>query len=454
MAKQRIHIIGIGGSGASGVARYLHEIGFAVSGSDSDRNRTVALRTAGLTIFDQHQSSNIGDHDLVLTSPGVYSAEAEVRAAKRRGIPVLTWQTFLGRYLDRRPGKGLMVAGTYGKGSTASIVAHILAGAYLEPLAILGVEDAAWQSNTRIGFGDFWVLEADEYERHFHSFHPAYAVLTSLEHEHITTYPTETEYVQAFAEFFDGMREPKIVAAKRTPSIDAAREKLFGDHAVTYSLSGDADVRGRIVRADDRGSSFVVSAPTLGLSERTFELAVPGRIHVENALGAMAITLAAGVDPGGVTAGLNTFRGLRRRFEVVRHGPHTTIFDYAHTPDRIRPVIAEARALFPGRRVVVLFEPHLFSRTKQFQKAFSDVLNEADRSYVTDIFPSREARSELGQTIHSRDLATEQTPNVEYAGTLDQGIAAIEASRTERDIVLVLGAGPIQNVAERLIRSA
>ncbi len=450
MAAQHIHIIGIGGSGASGVARYLHSIGFTVTGSDLEAPRTLELKQLGIQVFDTHDATNIGRPDMVLFSPGIFAAEKELVATKKKGIPVLSWQEFIGRYLSRRPGKGFMVAGTFGKGSTAAILSHILAAAYLDPLAILGVEDISWNSNLRMGFGEFWVMEADEYNRHFHHFHPAYACLTSLEHEHVSTYPTLAAYQQGFKQFFSAMNPPKVVAVKRTPSIDAAIRSLVASPVVTYSLTDEADVRGRVIQAGVEGSRFELDAPAFNVAKRELELSIPGMIHVENAVGAIAIALAAGVEMNAVNAGLATFKGLRRRFEVITNNPFVTIFDYAHTPDRIRAVMEEARRLYPRRRLVVLFEPHLYSRTKQLLAGFRAVLSSADRAYVTDIYPSREARSNLKDEIHSRDVAAGGGDRIVYAGSLTDGMAAVKQARTERDLVLVLGAGPIQQAAWQL----
>ncbi len=449
---QKIHIIGIGGSGASGMARYLHGLGFEVSGSDLERSRTVGLKKLGLRIADFHGAKNIESPDLVLMSPGVHAGSTEIRAARHKGIPLLPWQEFLGRYLSRRPGTGYMVAGTYGKGSTAAILAHILEAGYRDPLAILGVEDLAWGSNLRIGYGDAWILEADEYNRHFHHFHPSYAALTSLEHEHVSTYPTFTKYVEAFQKFFGGMRQPQTVVMKQGIVSDELRAKIFPRRPFTYSLTKDADVVGKIVKEDLAGSRFLLTALRFGIQEQPIDLPVPGRIHVENAVGAIALALIGGIEFAAVNAGLATFRGLGRRFEVVQRGADTTIFDYAHTPDRIRAVIDQAKQLFPGRRLVVLFEPHLYSRTKQHRDGFREALQRADRAYITDIYPAREARSKLRTLIHSQDLLTEGNQAVMYAGALPDGIQAIQQARTERDVVLVLGAGPIQFAAETLVR--
>ena len=343
-----------------------------------------------------------------------------------------------------------MVAGTFGKGSTAAIVAHILSAAYLDPLAILGVDDLSWGSNLRAGVGQAWVLEADEYDRHFHHFHPSYAILTSLEHEHVSTYPTFELYVDSFKKFFKGMHDPMIIVAKRTQSIDKYRETIAGSGVITYSLTEDADVRGTVISQDVNGSRFSVTAPKFSVDAQEFGVKVPGYIHIENAVGAIALTLAAGIGVPAANAGLARFKGLKSRFEVVTTGPHTTVFDYAHTPDRIRPVIAQARKLFPGKRIIVLFEPHLYSRTKQFHKEFTEVLAEADRAYLTDIYPSREANSPLAKEINAKQLIDPSNDRVQYIGTLAEGADAVMKARTERDVVLVLGAGPIQSVGRQL----
>lgn len=450
MPAQRVHIVGIGGSGASGVARYLQGIGFTVTGSDSDRSRTVGLKQLGISVMDSHVPENVGQADMVLTTPGLFAAETEVAAARTKGIPVLTWQEFLGRYLERRPGKGFMVAGTFGKGSTAAIVSHILAAAYLDPLSILGVEDIGWHSNLRLGFGEFWVAEADEYNRNFLAFHPSYVCLTSLEHEHVSTYPTYAEYLAGFKGFFNGMRDPKIVVAKRSLSIDAERGKSVPTDAISYSLTEAADVRGEIIHESVTGSRFKVTASKFNVHDLELNLKVPGRIHVENAVGAIALTLAAGISPNAITAGLGTFAGLRRRFEVVAAGSHVTVFDYAHTPDRMRAVIQQVRSLYPKRRIIVLFEPHLYSRTLQLLDSFRQVLQLVDLAYVVDIYPSREAVSDLIKSVSSRDVTKDGGDRIVYAGTLKEGIEAVRKARTERDVLIVFGAGPIQIEADSL----
>jgi len=241
--------------------------------------------------------------------------------------------------------------------------------------------------------------------------------------------------------------------AKRTSTIEAHTKRLFPNGAITYSITDDADVRGTIISENVEGSRFTLTAPRFSVESREFEIRVPGRIHVENAVGAIAIALTAGIDINAANAGLATFRGLKSRYEVVRHGAFTTIFDYAHTPDRIRPVIEHTKKLFPGKRIIVLFEPHLYSRTKQYLGEFTEVLREADRSYVTDIFPSREAKSQLKRKVHARDLTKDSGEKVLYAGSLEDGISTVERSRTERDVVLVLGAGPVQYASRKLIDS-
>lgn len=449
MKQQHIHIVGIGGSGATGLARYLHTIGFEVSGSDSDIARTAELKQLGLHIADVHDPRNITDPDMVLFSPGVFAADPEMTAARKKGIPVLSWQDFLGRYLSRRPGQGFMAAGTFGKGSTAAVLGHILESAYLDPLVLLGVVDQDWGSNLRPGFGESWVIEADEYNRHFHHFHPSFAVLTSLEHEHVSTYPRFNEYQQAFKGFFQRMVEPGMVVVNKAISPELLNG-VVPDAALTYGLNESADVQGRVLEESSRGTVFELAAPKFNIDAKTFELNIPGRFHVENTVGAVALALAAGVDVSAVNAGLARFRGLKSRFEVLSKGDYCTVFDFAHTPSRIRPVIEEARRVFPGKRVVVLFEPHLYSRTKQFLNEFKLALTQADRAYITDIYPSREAHSSLAREVHARDIVGMNNETISYVGPLEEGVAMVQKVRTERDVVLVLGAGPIQNTARPL----
>jgi UDP-N-acetylmuramate--alanine ligase len=456
---RRVHFVGIGGIGMSGIAELLANLGYSVSGSDERRSDvTDRLEALGIRVAYGHQAANVGDADVVVRSSAVRAQNPEVREAARRQIPVIPRAEMLAELMRLR--YAIAVAGSHGKTTTTSMIAFVLERTGLDPTAVIGGRVSAFGSNARLGRGEYMVAEADESDQTFLKLFPTIAVITNIDHEHLENYGGFADLQQAFVDFAN--RVPffgaVIACADDTPLAEVLPRMTR--RVVTYGLTAEDadytadDVDGRAMGIDamvkHRTKSGAGSATHVDVLGR-LSLKVPGRHNLLNALATVAAAAEVGVPFDRAAAALGEFRGAERRFEI-RGEPNgiLVVDDYGHHPTEIAAVLAAARPL--GRRIVVAFQPHRFTRTASLMQAFGPALAGADRIVLADIYAAGEEPlpgvtvQALADAIRSGAAAP-----VDVAPTLDDVLAAVVRIARRGDVVITLGAGSIGTLPGRLI---
>jgi UDP-N-acetylmuramate--alanine ligase len=455
---RRIHFVGVGGIGMSGIAELLANLGYQVSGSDAKRSDVTArLETLGVLVFTGHAAEHVGAADVVVTSSAISTDNPEVAEARRRAIPVIPRAEMLAELMRLR--YGIAIAGAHGKTTTTSMVAVVLERAGLDPTAVIGGRLSAFGSNARLGRGDYMVVEADESDRSFLKLSPSIAVVTNIDHEHMESYGSWENLQQAFADFAN--KVPFYGAVVACADDPAVREMLprLTRRVMTYALddrgAADADIVGTGLALEAFGSSCTVQHTLLDgqrVQLGTLRIQVPGRHNMLNALAAVAVGLEVGVPFARVASAMAGFAGAERRFQ--RRGEANGVLvvdDYGHHPTEIAAVIAAARAGI-NRRVVVVFQPHRYSRTSQLLGAFGAALGAADEIVLTDIYAAGEAPIP-GITVDTLADAIRSTARcpVHVVKALDEVPAAVAALAQSGDLVMTLGAGSIGSVGDRIL---
>ena len=456
---RKVHMVGIGGSGMSGIAEVLANQGFEVSGSDLVASRaTRHLEKQGVKVSYGHDGSLVRDVDVLVVSTAVPADNVEVLAAREARIPVVPRAEMLAELMRFR--RGIAVAGTHGKTTTTSLAASLLAEGGLDPTFVIGGVVNAFGSNARLGQGDYLLAEADESDGSFLLLQPVMAIVTNIDRDHLESYDGSFDNLRrAFLEFlhhlpFHGAAilciDDKEVAAL-LPEVTRA--------VVTFGLSDEADIRATGLRQQGRRMHFTVHIPSGG-SPVDVVLNLPGVHNVRNALGAIAVAWELGLDLDEVVGCLADFEGIGRRFADL--GFHSiggksfqAIEDYGHHPTEIEVTMAAARAGWPGKRLVVVFQPHRYSRTRDLFDDFSRVLSEADLVVLTDIYAAGEAPIDgvdsraLCQSIRARG----KVDPVLVPG-IDEVFPALADLLLDDDLVLLMGAGSIEQLAQALRDSA
>jgi UDP-N-acetylmuramate--alanine ligase len=449
-----VHLVGIGGSGMRGLAVLLHQAGVRVTGSDAGgAGKLSGLDGVASALFAAHDASNLpADAEAVVRTTAASEDSPEIAEALRRGIPVLRYAEALGRVLDGP--EGYAVAGTHGKGTTTTMLVHVLRAAGCRPTHLVGGDPIGLEGSARLERGPSWVAEACEYQRAFLNLHPRTIVVTNVDDDHLDYYAGLSQIRAAFREFLASLPPERGLAI--VPQREArflARGVPEGVGITTYGTAPRADVRALQVRAGRGGYGFRIHHRGKDLGR--FRLAVPGRHQVGNALAAAAAALETGVAPDAVRDGLRAFRGLRRRLEVLgTFGGVTVVDDYAHHPTAIEAGLRTAREHLRPQRIVVAFQPHLYSRTRLLLEDFARALAGAERAIVLDIYASRE-REEESRSVSSLDLVLairRHGGNAEYCATLDEARERLEREVRTGDLVLVQGAGDATELAHGLVR--
>jgi UDP-N-acetylmuramate--alanine ligase len=448
---QHLHLVGIGGSGMSGIAEVLLNLGYRVSGSDLRRNEAVErLEGLGAKIFIGHQPGHVEGAHVVVYSSAVSRDNVEVQAARQRGIPVIPRAEMLAELMRLK--YGIAVAGTHGKTTTTSMIGAVLAEGRLDPTIIVGGRVSSLGSNARLGQGDFLVAEADESDGSFLRLTPTIAVVTTIDAEHLDHWGSLEALREGFLAFVN--RVPFYGAAVLCldqPDIRALVPRV-DKRVVTYGLEGDAHLSARRLHLSGLSSRFEVVAGGEVLGECA--LHVPGRHNVLNALAAIAVALDLDVPFVAAQKALAGFSGVQRRFQVRgRVGGVTVVDDYGHHPAEIRATLAAARGGF-DRRIVVLFQPHRYTRTQHLRQEFATAFAEADVVLVMDIYPAGEppipgvTAEDLAEAIRAQGH-----PDVTWVGG-DRGRVVEHLAGVIRpgDLVLTLGAGDVGQIGPELLR--
>ena len=458
---RRIHFVGIGGIGMSGIAELLANLGFDVSGSDVRRSETTDRLTTkfGVKVYEGHQQAHVGDAEVVVFSSAVGASNPEIVEASRRSIPVIPRAEMLAELMRLR--FSIAVAGSHGKTTTTSMIAVVLERAGVDPTAVIGGRLSAFGSNARLGRSEYLVAEADESDRSFLMLWPTIAVLTNIDHEHMESYGSFADLQQAFVEFANKVPfYGSVVACADEPDLAAVLPRV-NRRVVTYGLNeGPAEagpsVRGVDVELGAFGGRCVVYRGDGSNRERlgALQLSIPGRHNLQNALAAVAVADRLGIDFSHVASALADFRGAERRFERRGEaGGVLVVDDYGHHPTEIAAVLAAARATL-GRRLVVAFQPHRYTRTHRLMGAFGPALREADEIVLTDIYAASEDAIP-GVTIEALAEAVRSGSGrpVRVAKSLDDVIPAILEIARPGDAVITLGAGSIGSLPSRLIEA-
>ena len=444
---RHLHFVGVGGVGMCGLAELLHGEGFTVSGCDLAASESTArLERLGIRVDRGHGAGHLDGVQVLVVSSAVHADNPEVAAARERGVQVIRRAEMLGEI--SRLKWSVAVAGTHGKTTTTSLTGFILTRAGLDPTVAVGGRMHFLGAHARLGRSEYLVCEADEFDRSFLALYPALALVTTVDAEHLDTYGTVEAMEDAFVAFAN--KVPFYGAAVVGLDDPGVRRLLprFTRRLVTYGLSPQADVHARAPRYVTAGASCRVVARGAELGELTVPL--PGRHMLANALAATAAALEVGVDFAEIAAAVAAFTGVARRFE--RKGEREGVVlvdDYAHHPTEVAATLQAARQRFPEARLVVVFQPHLFSRTRDFARGFGEALLGADVVLVPPIYPSREdpipgVTHELVVAAarasgHRRVIACESFPDA---------LAKLAAELRVGDVLLTLGAGDVVKLGE------
>ena len=453
---KQLHFVGIGGSGMSGIAEVLLNLGYVVTGSDVAENAaTRRLSALGVTIFREHAAENVGRADAIVVSTAVSGDNLEVVAARERSIPVVPRAIMLAELMRLR--QGIAIAGAHGKTTTTSLIASILAQAGMDPTFVIGGRLEAAGTNSRLGKGEFIVVEADESDASFLHLMPILAVVTNIDADHMETYGHDFGRLkQAFVDFLEHIPfYGRAVLCVDDPNVQAIMPQLTKP-ITTYGLSPSADIRAVDVRHDNGRMHFgVVNGGGKWVMDVVLNL--PGNHNVLNALAAIAISLELNIEQASIAQALTDFAGVGRRFErygeisLPTGGAYTLVDDYGHHPAEMAATIAAARAAFPGRRLLLAFQPHRYTRTRDLFEDFVAVLSSVDALILTDVYAAGEAPivAADGRAL-ARALRVGGKIEPIFVATLDEVPSAIRDNVRPSDVVLTMGAGSVGSIAAEL----
>ncbi len=447
-----VHFVGIGGAGMNGLARLLIEGGYRVSGSDrADSPALTELRTAGATVFVGHDAVQVRDAALVVITAAVGDENPEVASARARGIPVVKRAALLGVLANTK--RLIAVAGTHGKSTTSGMIALALSRLGADPWYAVGASVRDLGTSASAGTGTVGVVEADEYDHSFLHLAPVVASVLNLEHDHPDLFPDMATYAGAFDQFAQRIVSGGVLLVNADePACHAlaVRHRARGGRVETVGYATDADWR--LVADADTGADGMTVLSHDGAAVGPFVLQVPGEHNLRNAAVAVAACAAVGFDSAAVLHAVGGYSGVGRRFELVGEvGGVTVVDDYAHHPTEVRATIAAARGRYPGRRIVAVFQPHTFTRTRLYAEQFGAALGTADVALVSDIYPAREPDS---GDIHATDVV-KHIPDArgKYSNGMIETLVNVHSEVQPGDVVLVMGAGTITEIGPALVRT-
>ena len=461
-AIRHVHFVGIGGAGMSGIAEILHNLGYTVSGTDiADSPVLRRLQSMGIHTRVGHDAQHVSGADAVVTSTAVQADNPEVVEAHRKWIPVVPRAVMLAELMRLK--QGIAIAGTHGKTTTTSLVASVLAQAGLDPTFVIGGRLISAGANAKLGSGEYIVVEADESDASFLNLNPIMSVVTNIDADHMETYGHDFGRLkQAFIEFLHRM---PFYGAAVLCADDPVLQSIFPEVSrpiTSYGLSENAQVRAHEVRADGSRMRFHVTRSNgITLPDLDIVLNLPGVHNVRNALAAISIAVELNLPDEAVVKALADFKGVGRRFQnhgempALDGGHYTLIEDYGHHPVELAATIEAARGAFPGRRLVLAFQPHRYTRTRDCFEDFVQVLRLADVVWLTEVYAAGEApiAAADGRALaHALRVAGQQA--LVFAQDVSQLESLVQAQAQDGDVVMCMGAGSIGQLPVRLVAQA
>ncbi len=447
---KKLHFVGIGGTGMCGIAEVLHNLGYTLTGSDQKKTEvTEYLEKIGIKVSYSHHENNGADADVVVYSSAVKPDNPELLAARRRKIPTIPRAEMLSELMKMK--FSVAVAGTHGKTTTTSLIGHVMGKAGFDPTVIVGGRVLGVGTNAYVGKGDYLVAEADEFDRSILRFYPTIAVITSIEAEHMECYKDMEDLYRSFAEFAN--RVPfygSIIYCLEDEGLRLIRDR-FSRPSISYGFSRHADLFATDVKFGRDGSEFICHSG----GGRLGEVRVPlfGRHNVLNALAAVALALDLEIPFATAVDAIGTFPGVGRRMEYAGTARGIRFYDdFAHHPTEIKTTLAGARESF-GSRIVAVFQPHLYSRTKAFEKEFGAAFFDSDVLIVTDIYGSREQPiNGINGKLVADSVSRAGHNEVFYEPDKNKIPALLKARVREGDVVIVIGAGDINRLTPILLQ--
>lgn len=458
---RHIHFVGIGGTGMCGIAEVLHNEGYCISGSDlADNAATEHLRSIGVSIFTGHQAENIAGADVVVTSTAVRKNNPEVVAAAAHKIPVIPRAMMLAEIM--RFGRGIAIGGTHGKTTTTSLTASVLAAAGLDPTFVIGGRLTAAGSNAKLGKGEYIVAEADESDASFLYLTPLFTVVTNIDTDHMDTYDHDIEKLhQAFIDFVHRMpfygKAFLCIDSEHVRQILPNIQKPF----VTYGLDDSADLYATNITTNGATMCFDVHTRKKGIKPFSVTVNMPGRHNVLNALAVIGVALEIDVPVSAIQQGLECFAGVGRRFQnygdiaLPQGGTALIIDDYGHHPVEMTATIEAARGAYPEKRLVVAFQPHRYTRTRDLFEDFVQVLTKADSVVLTDVYTAGEdpiVAADSKALMRAIRVLGKVEPI--YVANVDELAGTLLNILQDGDVLLNMGAGSINKVPSMLLAAA
>ena len=444
---QNIHFVGIGGIGMSGIAEVLLNLGYRISGSDQKRSPiTSRLKKKGAKVFYGHKASHVDGAHVVVISSAVRASNPEVVAAKKLSLPVIPRAEMLAELMRLK--YGIAVAGSHGKTTTTSLIGQILLGAKMDPTMVIGGRVNNLRTNAKLGKGEYLVAEADESDGSFMKLNPTIAVITNIDPEHMEHYKDFEALKETFVQFANKVPfYGTIVACADHPVV---RDLLprFARKVVTYGIQQPADYTAEKIQSDGLRQTFEVFCRKQSLGK--IQLEQPGVHNVANALSAVAVARELDIPIRKIASALKAFRGIERRCQVLCNNGITVIDDYGHHPEEIRATLKALRTAFPSRRLITLFQPHRYSRTRDLFQDFLKAFSDTDLLYLTEVYSAGE---DPVVGVSSRALYDALAdPKAVYQPDKDSLVPMVQEILQPGDVVLTLGAGDITKVGHDLAK--
>ena len=448
----KIHFVGIGGIGMSGIAELLLNQGFEVSGSDIVKSEiTNNLKQKGATIHIGHQASNLKKAEALVFSSAVSRDNVELIRASEKKIPIIKRAEMLGELIALK-NTSIAIGGTHGKTSTSSMIGALLSEANLDPTLIVGGLVKNINSNSKLGLGDVVVVEADEYDKSFLQLRPTLAIITNIEKEHMDCYRDIKDLKDSFAQFANSVPfYGSVILCDESKEILSIKDNIKKP-ITTYGFSSSSNVYATSIEFDMMKTTFMLMHKDNECGRATIN--VPGKHNVLNALAAAALGFELGLNDKTILKGLNSYEGVRRRFELKGKVNDTLIVDdYAHHPTEVTATLEAAKNSW-NKRLIAIFQPHLFSRTKDFYKDFANSLSLSDIVIVTDIYPAREIpiNGITGELVYE-ELIRLGHKKTFYEPTMDRLPDLVSNISKNNDMIITLGAGTIWRYAEKIVNN-